>query len=65
MMSTLEQQNSALAKSKDTLESEVEIRTQELVVARDGALTASRHKSEFLANMSHELSNNSCFNEFD
>ena len=37
------------------LESEIEIRTQELIVARDGALTASRHKSEFLANISHEL----------
>ncbi len=55
MMATLEQQNSSLEKSRDTLESEVEIRTQELVVARDSALTASRHKSEFLANISHEL----------
>ena len=55
MMTILEHQNDALAKSHDTLESEVEIRTQELVVARDGALTASRHKSEFLATMSHEL----------
>ena len=55
LMSTLEVQNSALAKSHDTLETEVEIRTQELVVARDSALTASRHKSEFLANISHEL----------
>jgi len=55
MMSTLEKQNIALAQNRDTLESEVEIRTQELIVARDGALTASRHKSEFLANMSHEL----------
>lgn len=55
MMTTLEQQNIALEKSHNTLESEVEIRTQELVVARDSALTASRHKSEFLANISHEL----------
>ena len=55
MMVTLEQQNTALEKSRNTLESEVEIRTQELVVARDSALTASRHKSEFLANISHEL----------
>lgn len=55
LMATIELQNSALAKSHDTLESEVEIRTQELVVARDSALTASRHKSEFLANISHEL----------
>ncbi|MCK6552860.1 ATP-binding protein, partial [Myxococcota bacterium] len=29
--------------------------TQELEVARDRALQASRHKSEFLANMSHEI----------
>ena len=55
LMATLEQQNNALEKSRNTLESEVEIRTQELVVARDSALTASRHKSEFLANISHEL----------
>lgn len=55
MMSILEHQNFALAQSRDTLESEVEIRTQELRVARDGALTASRHKSEFLAVISHEL----------
>lgn len=55
MMATLEQQNIALEKSRNTLESEVEIRTQELVVARDSALSASRHKSEFLANISHEL----------
>lgn len=55
MMAILEQQKQALEKSRDTLESEVEVRTQELVVARDSALTASRHKSEFLANISHEL----------
>jgi len=55
MMGILEQQNLALENSRDTLESEVEIRTQELVVARDSAMTASRHKSEFLANISHEL----------
>lgn len=55
MMAILKQQNTDLEKSRNTLESEVEIRTQELVVARDSALTASRHKSEFLANISHEL----------
>lgn len=55
MMTTLEQQNNELSASHNTLESEVEIRTQELIVARDSALTASRHKSEFLANISHEL----------
>ncbi len=55
MMTSLELQNTELEKHRDTLESEVEMRTQELQVARDTALTASRHKSEFLANISHEL----------
>ncbi len=55
MMTTLGKQNLALEKSRDNLESEVAFRTQELVVARDAALTASRLKSEFLANISHEL----------
>jgi len=55
MMGRLARQNAELQSHRDTLESEVEIRTQELKVARDTALTASRHKSEFLANISHEL----------
>jgi len=37
------------------LESTVEIRTQELVEARDVAIEADKHKSEFLANTTHEL----------
>ena len=37
------------------LESTVEIRTQELVEARDAAIEADQHKSEFLANTTHEL----------
>jgi len=55
MMTTLGNQNLALEKSHDTLETEVTSRTKELVIARDAALTASRLKSEFLANISHEL----------
>lgn len=55
MMHVLEQQEESITKHRDQLEQEVEIRTKELVQARDSALTASRHKSEFMANMSHEL----------
>ncbi len=39
----------------DVLESEVQIRTQDALAARDAALTADRHKSEFLATVTHEM----------
>lgn len=55
MMEAIEAQNNELETHRDTLESEVEMRTRELQIARDSALSASRHKSEFLANISHEL----------
>jgi signal transduction histidine kinase/ActR/RegA family two-component response regulator len=55
MMAALEERDRQLRQQNDWLETEVSLRTQELVQARDAALTASRHKSEFLANMSHEL----------
>ncbi len=55
MMETLEERDQRLREHGNRLQSEVAIRTQELVLARDAALSASRHKSEFLANMSHEL----------
>lgn len=51
----LRNRNEDLDRANDVLESEVQRRTQDLVVARDLALSASRVKSEILVNMSHEL----------
>lgn len=55
MMAALDDRDQRLREHRDILESQVELRTHELVLARDQALQASRHKSEFLANISHEL----------
>ena len=55
MMRVLQKQENAIKQHRDRLESEVKLRTSELIQARDSALTASKHKSEFIANMSHEL----------
>ena len=55
MMRILELRDKSLRQQRDTLESQVAERTQELVLARDQAREANRHKSEFLANVSHEL----------
>lgn len=55
MMFALEERDRWLREQNENLESQVALRTRELVEARDHALLASRHKSEFLANMSHEL----------
>lgn len=55
VMDNLADRDMRLMQQKDELESEVTLRTQELVQARDEAVDASRHKSEFLSNISHEL----------
>ncbi|EWH11177.1 hybrid signal transduction histidine kinase and diguanylate cyclase/phosphodiesterase [Catenovulum agarivorans DS-2] len=55
LMQTLDDQDEQLRNHRDQLETEVKLRTAELVQARDSALTASRHKSVFLANITHEL----------
>ncbi len=55
MMSSLQERDQRLRNHGEMLQTEVAIRTRELVQARDAALSANRHKSEFLANMSHEL----------
>ena len=55
MISKLAERDHKLRGQKDLLETEVALRTSELVQARDTALEANRHKSEFLANITHEL----------
>lgn len=55
LMVELAEQDKKLREHQSLLQTEVAIRTQELVLARDAAVTANRHKSEFLAKMSHEL----------
>jgi signal transduction histidine kinase/ActR/RegA family two-component response regulator len=44
-----------VGKAYESLEETVQERTQDLKLARDAALTASKSKSEFLSSMSHEL----------
>jgi signal transduction histidine kinase len=55
MAASLRDDETALQRHADELESKIEARTQELQDANRRLEEVSRHKSQFLANMSHEL----------
>ena len=55
MLSEIQVRDEHIAAQVASLESEVEARTADLVVAKDAAEAANSAKSEFLATMSHEI----------
>jgi signal transduction histidine kinase/CheY-like chemotaxis protein/HPt (histidine-containing phosphotransfer) domain-containing protein len=55
MVEQIDERDKRLARHTETLENQVQVRTNELLHAKDLAEEANRAKSEFLATMSHEI----------
>ncbi|MGJ3265161.1 MAG: ATP-binding protein [Salinarimonas sp.] len=55
MLGEIRRRDARLAQHRERLETEVEDRTRDLVLAKDAAERASSAKSDFLATMSHEI----------
>jgi two-component system, sensor histidine kinase and response regulator len=55
MLQEIQERDESLTRQRDRLEHEVEIRTADLMKAKEEAESASQSKSAFLANMSHEI----------
>jgi len=52
---TREQVQRELEKERESLEERIAVRTQDLIIAKENAISANKTKTQFLSRMSHEL----------